>query len=676
MELRDINNRSRDIANAAKHLLETRGICSYGMFLTEDDKELGYCYQKDDSFVFVNYRGEEKESPLMDDFERWVNNLGLDIYMHPIKLLQYNEYEMTYKVCNPSCEEYSSIYNEKDPNKFYIICSNGKCLPINMEYGYFEYIDKPQYIFLTHHQTDEIRNTDIYDRKCYDIYPYRSDVFFDKRTNEIWECYGFIKYKKYIIINGVAPCTIIYDESIAKVYKRDEDALFCRIGKYAYLIFWKSEIAYNIDTKLEKSIEDLDEYDNFDIGSDYLIKYRITSHAREVIIQEDEKYGQYEEWIPKHDVTNVVIYNQSLEVVRELYIPGFYDDIVSKQEKILLKCCVEGNYSSNYYYDINRPEYRKYDAITRKTYSVADIVEKQISDDIMIEEFLNSTKAYDSYISFNQDLFDDEDEVFNCRIKVRRENEWKLLGENVYSSIVLHCFKYRGETLWPTYLLAIRNRERHEYDLYANEIKLVDKGVYSVEAIKICQEGCRIIFSDREKFGIIGEGKIIVSLLEEPIEYYYDYENDKSIYVIHEGNAFGIIDNDGNTLLKCEFTMVKCYYDWYRNLYILISKDNINYSWARCDKDSFYIEKAALPDNKSIIKPSWNCREYDGDDEVIIQVNYNIQTGEFNEDEERFNNTKEGDYSEWTDEDSWDAMTDGMYGDYPGSEWDPEMLGF
>lgn len=31
---------------------------------------------------------------------------------------------------------------------------------------------------------------------------------------------------------------------------------------------------------------------------------------------------------------------------------------------------------------------------------------------------------------------------------------------------------------------------------------------------------------------------------------------------------------------------------------------------------------------------------------------------------------------EWTDEDAWDAMTDGMYGDYPGSGWDPEQFGY
>ena len=30
----------------------------------------------------------------------------------------------------------------------------------------------------------------------------------------------------------------------------------------------------------------------------------------------------------------------------------------------------------------------------------------------------------------------------------------------------------------------------------------------------------------------------------------------------------------------------------------------------------------------------------------------------------------------FTDEDAWYAMTDGMYGDYPGGDWDPEWFGF
>ena len=34
------------------------------------------------------------------------------------------------------------------------------------------------------------------------------------------------------------------------------------------------------------------------------------------------------------------------------------------------------------------------------------------------------------------------------------------------------------------------------------------------------------------------------------------------------------------------------------------------------------------------------------------------------------------DPNEWTDEDAWDAMTDGQYGDYPGSGWDPQQFGY
>ena len=31
---------------------------------------------------------------------------------------------------------------------------------------------------------------------------------------------------------------------------------------------------------------------------------------------------------------------------------------------------------------------------------------------------------------------------------------------------------------------------------------------------------------------------------------------------------------------------------------------------------------------------------------------------------------------QWTEEDTWDVMTDGMYGDYPGGDIDYEVLGF
>lgn len=43
---------------------------------------------------------------------------------------------------------------------------------------------------------------------------------------------------------------------------------------------------------------------------------------------------------------------------------------------------------------------------------------------------------------------------------------------------------------------------------------------------------------------------------------------------------------------------------------------------------------------------------------------------------ESYGGRYENDGHEWTDEDAWDAMTDGMYGDYPGPGWDPESFGY
>lgn len=58
----------------------------------------------------------------------------------------------------------------------------------------------------------------------------------------------------------------------------------------------------------------------------------------------------------------------------------------------------------------------------------------------------------------------------------------------------------------------------------------------------------------------------------------------------------------------------------------------------------------------STIHPS---QEEDDDDELYDCYEYGNDNG-----------------YEWTDEDAWDAMTDGMYGDYPGPNWDPELFGY
>lgn len=59
-------------------------------------------------------------------------------------------------------------------------------------------------------------------------------------------------------------------------------------------------------------------------------------------------------------------------------------------------------------------------------------------------------------------------------------------------------------------------------------------------------------------------------------------------------------------------------------------------------------------------------------------MSYLIRTNEeINQEKQRKKNAyRNQEPYEWTEEDTWDAMTDGMYGDYPGGDVDYEVLGF
>lgn len=378
MDVKNNGNRNKDIANVAKHLLEKHGICSFGVLLTEDDKELGYCYLKDGSFMFVNGGGEETRRPLMDKTGKWFYDLGISGYMHPIKLLQYNEYDMTYRICNPSCEEYCSIYNQEGGNKFYIICSDDKCIPIDLRNGYFEYIDCPLFFILSFHDYDEPMDKEIQDNR-YESYYFPQDVFYNMKTNEIFNNVSIVNYKTNKIVSGVAPyCTLVFDDNMIEVYRKEESAVFCVIGQFAFLIFEKSSIAYNIDKQIEKELENLEEYDNYDVGLNFLVKYRVTSCSGDSLLHEDETGEQYWEHISKYVTTSIFVYNSNLDIVRELFVPGVFKAIVQRNGKIMIWCSIEGEHPSNQYYDINRQDSRQYDKNTHKMYSIADITDNEV----------------------------------------------------------------------------------------------------------------------------------------------------------------------------------------------------------------------------------------------------------------------------------------------------------
>lgn len=72
-------------------------------------------------------------------------------------------------------------------------------------------------------------------------------------------------------------------------------------------------------------------------------------------------------------------------------------------------------------------------------------------------------------------------------------------------------------------------------------------------------------------------------------------------------------------------------------------------------------------------------RKYKGDDEEVKKKLAELEekfAEEDDDDDDYYDDYDGGGGYEWTDEDAWDAMTDGQYGDYPGPGWDPEMFGY
>lgn len=76
--------------------------------------------------------------------------------------------------------------------------------------------------------------------------------------------------------------------------------------------------------------------------------------------------------------------------------------------------------------------------------------------------------------------------------------------------------------------------------------------------------------------------------------------------------------------------------------------------------------------NNTMIKVQDDWRVFNPKELNWFPKSFKDENGLIEEEEYYYDNYEE----EWTDEDGWDAMTDGKYGDYPGTGWDPEAWGF
>ena len=249
-----------------------------------------------------------------------------------------------------------------------------------------------------------------------------------------------------------------------------------------------------------------------------------------------------------------------------------------------------------------------------------------------------------------------------------KEDVFEVLIPFVYSKITPFIFdnvvgENRSNPDFNAYFIARKKDDRiNTYTLY-----MFKKAVFSCiienmrKKLAVNRKHQFFVFSKNRKKGIIKDGIIIVPAKFDYISAYeYSYEvgeigNETNpwdiiytlLFIVSDKTGNGIYMN-GEEFLLHEYEMIEA--DEFGR--IIAARDWDEYYWLKYDDASKTFAESPAEVNENGI--------------INIEYGYwfNTKRGQFE--------YKEDDSYQWTEEDTWDALTDGQYGDYPeeGVDWD------
>lgn len=651
-----------DIECVERAFLDKFGYSHFGMILTEAGENLGFCCQKEGKFFFVDYGGEiiprsqkvsrEKdfiEDPFWED-DGPLNGLysynSPEIFFKGFSVLLLHFKEGIYTICNPSTSETCAVYNYLDGDYFFL-CPNDDCIAIQLysvHTNFFEFIDTNNYIYLSFHEDHWLPN--IYDSRNNDVYS--RSILFDKINQRCISISLLLEEHEQIIALCANPIgIIIFNKKMDTLYSKEGNAILWKEESLFYLIFPDCKVAYSMSLEQEIPFKGIDDDDNIDAYKDYFIKYSIYDFKGN-ITEPDKLYLKDDFY---HLVTEGTVYNSELKIVRAFKVLAEYSGIEEFEGKIRIKLETRGAFPTTQYIDVNGKNCTRYNHIYKSSFSIPESkLTRLFNDYFIIESF---------------DLFNylEDDDYYNCKIMEAKGDRMITLNGKTYSFMKPFAFFHsRDITLNPTYIVGIYDADM-KYDIYSNRQLILTGTYYDENLIQMCHEGRRVIFKSDGHYGIIGEGKILCPAEYDLIEPFI-VNKSSNIFIVSNGKSFGIVDNNGGLILPFEYELIMAYNDINNDLYLIVCESKNVYSWGYYDieTNSIDLDCPSEPDSNGLL----HCGK----------VRYNIKSNLFEEDID-VDDYDDNEYrQEWTEDDSWDTMTDGKYGDYPGGNIDYDALGF
>ena len=259
-----------------------------------------------------------------------------------------------------------------------------------------------------------------------------------------------------------------------------------------------------------------------------------------------------------------------------------------------------------------------------------------------------------------------------CYMLLKKSNGKACIMEMVSKNIILENIDYNCRLILRSknhsldhdfcyMLLKDSNNKAYVMEIFSKNIILKGIDFKSVKSIKqriVYCEDWRLINDEKR------EDAVLVIWNEKEKLY--------SLYSIKEGYIFGPINYNEIEELTCGVII---------NRHIAIENDGYIFDFANYEEDCGVYYNKEKNDYKILLDEVdgiFFTMEEDECDKSIVKLKYENENGiviykyykETGEQEKEF--VYEEDSHQWTERDSWDALTDGQYGDYPddGLGWD------